>query len=204
MSRTSKPNLTPLTLRKDSGPSVKERETDAALFAALAPGNLGPLGVLFDRYHEDVRQFFFRAAPRGNDIDDLVQETFLTVARAAQSYDGRENARPFLIGVAAQLLRRRRRTFARLKARLEAFSRVAPNAPRTPEESASTKEQHEALLAAVERLSDDRRIVLVMVEWNGMSGVEVARALDVPVGTIWRRLHEARNELKAALEGGAS
>jgi RNA polymerase sigma-70 factor (ECF subfamily) len=170
----------------------------------MAAGDLGPLGILFDRYHEDVRQFFLRAAPRGNDVDDLVQETFLTAARAASGYDGREVARPFLIGVAAQLLRRRKRTFARLRARIEAFSRVPSNDPRTPEEAASSKEQHETLLRAMDRLSEDRRIVLVMVEWNGMSGVEVARALDVPVGTIWRRLHEARNELKAAMEGGLS
>src|SRR5690349_6772097 len=98
--------------------------SDAELFAAIASGDLAPLGVLFDRYHEDVRQFLLRSASSSGDVDDLVQETFLTASRAAVSYDGRASARPFLIGVAAQLLRRRRRTFARLRAMLQSFGRV--------------------------------------------------------------------------------
>jgi RNA polymerase sigma-70 factor (ECF subfamily) len=42
-----------------------------------------------------------------------------------------------------------------------------------------------------------------MVEWNGMSGVEAAKILGIPVGTVWRRLHEARAEIRRMLERGA-
>ena len=184
-------------------PNEIREASDAALFAAIARGDLGPLGVLFDRHHEDVRQFLLRAAPNRADVDDLVQETFLTAARAAASFDGRESARPFLIGVAAQLLRRRRRTFARIAALLEAFGHAPTPTPRTPEESTLLSEDEALLRAAIARLSDDRRLVLIMVEYNGMSGVEVASVLGVPVGTVWRRLHEARAELRRALERGA-
>ncbi len=177
--------------------------SDAALFAAIADGDLGPLGVLFDRHHENVRQLLLRAAPNAADIDDLVQETFLTASRAAASFDGRDSAGPFLAGVAIQLIRRRRRTFARLRNLLEAVG-LAPTTPtRTPEDGASAAEQHEALHDAVGRLSEDRRIALVMVEWQGMSGPEVAKVLGVPVGTVWRRLHEARAELRRSIEEGA-
>jgi RNA polymerase sigma-70 factor (ECF subfamily) len=181
-----------------------EREaSDAELFEAMAAGDLGPLGVLFDRHHERVRQLVMRVAPNAADVDDLVQETFLTAARAAGSFDGRESAGPFLAGVAVQLLRRRRRTFARLRNLLEAVGMTPSTPARTPEESKSQAEEHAGLHAAMARLSEDRRTVLVMVEWQGMSGVEVARVLGVPVGTIWRRLHEARTELRRALERGA-
>ncbi|MFO0611507.1 MAG: RNA polymerase sigma factor [Polyangiaceae bacterium] len=175
-------------------------QSDAELLVAIAKGDLGPLGVLFDRYHADVRQFLLRSAPRSADVDDLVQETFLTVARAAASYDGRDRAGPFIVGVAAQLLRRKRRSFARLRAMLENLGRAPVEAARDPEESAVATAEGARLQAAMDRLSEDRRIVLVMVEWNGMGGVEVAKALDVPVGTVWRRLHEARAELKKALQ----
>lgn len=177
--------------------------TDAELFTAIAGGDLGPLGTLFDRYHRDVRQFLVRSAPRSSDVDDLVQETFLTAARAAASYDGRDRAGPFIVGVAAQLLRRKKRSFARLRAMLENLGRAPTEAPRDPEATAVASSESERLQAAMDRLSEDRRLVLVMVEWNGMSGVEVARALDIPVGTVWRRLHEARAELKRALERGS-
>ncbi|WP_438024186.1 RNA polymerase sigma factor [Sorangium sp. So ce233] len=177
--------------------------TDAALLAAVAQGDLGPLGVLFDRHHEHVRQFLLRAAPNDADVDDLVQETFLTAARAAASFDGRETARPFLIGVAVQLLRRRRRAFARLRALIESFGSAPAPPPATPEDEASLAEDEARIRSAIARLGDERRLVLVMVEWNGMSGVEVARLLGTPVGTVWRRLHEARAELRRALERGA-
>jgi RNA polymerase sigma-70 factor (ECF subfamily) len=176
--------------------------SDAALFAAIADGDLGPLGVLFDRHHENVRQLLLRAAPNASDIYDLVQETFLTASRAAASFDGRESAGPFLAGVAVQLLRRRKRTFARLRNLLEAVG-FAPQAPqRTPEDGATARQEHDALHAALAGLSEDRRLAIVMVEWQGMSGPEVAKILGVPVGTVWRRLHEARTELRQALEGG--
>jgi RNA polymerase sigma-70 factor (ECF subfamily) len=178
------------------------KPSDADLFAAIAAGDLGPLGTLFDRYHGDVRSFLVRSAPRASDVDDLVQETFLTAARAAGAYDGRDRAGPFLVGVAAQLLRRKRRSFARLRAMLENLGRAPVDEVRDPEASAVASGESARVQAAMERLSEDRRVVLVMVEWNGMSGVEVARALDIPVGTVWRRLHEARAELKKALERG--
>lgn len=179
--------------------------SDPELFRAIAAGDLGPLGTLFDRYHADVRQFLLRSAPRSGsaaDVDDLVQETFLTAARAAGSYDGRDRAAPFLIGVAAQLLRRKRRSFARLRAMLENLGRAPTEKPRDPEDHAVVASESARLQAAMDRLSEDRREVLVMVEWSGMSGVEVARALGIPVGTVWRRLHEARAELKKALDRG--
>jgi RNA polymerase sigma-70 factor (ECF subfamily) len=58
------------------------------------------------------------------------------------------------------------------------------------------------LRAAIARLPEDQRLVLVMVEYQGMSGVEVAKALDKPAGTVWRWLHEARAELRRTLERG--
>ncbi|APR86845.1 RNA polymerase ECF-subfamily sigma factor [Minicystis rosea] len=177
--------------------------TDAQLFEAIATGDLGPLGTLFDRHHEEVRQFLLRAAPHDADVDDLVQETFLTASRAAASFDGRESGRPFLIGVAAQLVRRRRRTFARLRTLLDAFGAAPVSAPRTPEESTSAAQEEERMRAAIASLSDDRRLVLVMVEYNGLSGVEVAKIIDKPVGTVWRRLHEARAEIRRTLTRGA-
>ncbi len=67
----------------------------------------------------------------------------------------------------------------------------------------SVAEDEARIRSAIARLADERRLVLVMVEWNGMSGVEVARLLGTPVGTVWRRLHEARAELRRVLERGA-
>jgi RNA polymerase sigma-70 factor, ECF subfamily len=177
-------------------------EGDAELLRAIAEGDLGSLGVLFDRHHESVRQFLLRVAPASGDIDDLVQETFLTVTRAAGSYDGRACARAFLIGIAAQLLRRRHRSVGRYRGLLQRFGLVAPTPPRTPEQSTMIAEHCSCLHEAIDRLSEELRLALVLVEWGGMTGPEVAESLGIPVGTVWRRLHDARSELRSALARG--
>lgn len=176
--------------------------SDAALFEAMAQGDLSSLGVLFDRHHEPLRQFLLRVTPNAADVDDVVQETFLTATNAAGSFDGRASALPFLIGISVQLIRRRKRTFARLRALYDAFA-AAPMTPKpSPEDRLHQAQEEERLRAAIGHLSEEKRLVLVMVEYNGLTGVEVAGILGIPVGTIWRRLHEARAELRQALERG--
>jgi RNA polymerase sigma factor (sigma-70 family) len=176
--------------------------TDAGLMRALSTGALGPLGELYDRYHDDVRQFARRACSRPADVDDVVHDTFLTAARAAGSYDGRPCARPFLVGIAAQLVRQRRRVWARWAEVMEQFVSSQPAAaPHTPEDDAQAAEKAAHVERALGRLTEEKRLVLLLFEREGLSGEEVARALDIPVGTVWTRLHHARADMRRALKG---
>jgi RNA polymerase sigma factor (sigma-70 family) len=174
--------------------------SDSELFEGMARGELGQLGELFDRHHAAVRAFAERILVSPADADDLVQETFLTASRVASTFEKDASARPFLLGIAAQLARRRRRTFARLRAMLESFGR-APSAPHpTPEEEVASDQESAALLAAVDRLSLEHREVIGLVDLGGLTGVEAARALGVPVGTVWRRLHDARADVREQIK----
>jgi RNA polymerase sigma-70 factor (ECF subfamily) len=167
----------------------------------LAAGELGPLGELYDRYHADVLQFVRRAVSRPGDVDDIVQDTFLTVARAAHSYDGRPCARPFLVGVAARLMRQRRRTWARwAEVLLEYCSTPSPPPADSPEDRAADAETAVILERALGRLTEEKRLVLLLFEREGLSGEEVARALDIPLGTVWTRLHHARADMRKTLK----
>jgi RNA polymerase sigma factor (sigma-70 family) len=176
--------------------------SDADLMRALAAGELGPLGELYDRYQDDVRQFARRACARPGDADDVVHDTFLTASRAAGTYDGRACARPFLIGIAARLLRTRRRGWARWTEVLGAFvSTQAEAVERTPEDFAASTEKAERLERALSRLTEQKRLVLLMFEHEGLPGEEIARALDIPLGTVWTRLYHARADMRRALKG---
>jgi RNA polymerase sigma-70 factor (ECF subfamily) len=186
-------------------PKTRSERSDAELMRALANGELGPLGDLYDRYHEDVRQFVRRACSRDEDVDDIVHDAFLTASRAAGSYDGRPCARPFLVGVAAQVVRQRRRRWARFRSVLEAFfSTPDPAPPRTPEDHAESAETAARLERALARLTDEKRLVLLLFEREGLSGEEVARALEIPLGTVWTRLYHARADMRRALGGRQS
>jgi RNA polymerase sigma-70 factor (ECF subfamily) len=176
------------------------RATDTELFAGMASGDLGPLGVLFDRHHASVRAFAERVLGNPADAADLVQETFLTASRAAASFEAGAAAKPFLLGVAAQLARRRRRSFARLRAMLEAFAHAPVTSRATPEDNLTARDQATLLEAGVARLSHAHREVVLMVDLGGLSGVEAAKALKIPAGTVWRRLHEARAQLRNGIK----
>lgn len=190
-------------LRADFNSKSLTSATDSELFNGIAKGDLGPLGELFDRHHANVRAFAERLLANPADADDLVQETFLTASRAAASFASGAAAKPFLFGVAAQLARRRRRSFARLRTMLSAFEH-APSSPRaTPEDHLLIDEETAALHAALARLSHTQREVVLMVDLGGLSGVEAAEALGVPAGTVWRRLHDARAQLRLKLKGRA-
>jgi hypothetical protein len=85
----------------------------------------------------------------------------------------------------------------------ESFIRSAPAAPGcrgaahlSANLTGSAPHPDRALL----RLSPRKRIVILMVDGEGLTGEEVARALDIPLGTVWTRLHYGRAELRAALD----
>ena len=176
-------------------------ESDAELFAAVSAGNLTALGVLYDRHHQGVRRFVHRAVRGGTDTEDLVHDTFVTAARVAGTYDDRAGARPFLLGIAANITRSRRQKQARWRIALGLLEGALTDVlRRTPEDGASETEQLRLLDVALARLSDEKRLVLVMIELEELSGEEVATALGIPVATVWTRLHYARAEVREHLK----
>ncbi len=176
-----------------------EARSDAEAMTALARGELSALGELYDAHHHAVRQFLRRLTGERDEADDLTHEAFLTAARIAASYDGRESARPFLIGIAIQLARRGRQRPRRWQALIAGVGSWLAPSPRTPEEDAGSNETFALFEAALLRLSEEKRAVLLLVEREGFSSEEAAAALDIPVGTVWTRLHHARAELRRAL-----
>jgi RNA polymerase sigma-70 factor (ECF subfamily) len=171
---------------------------DAALMTRLAEGDLGALGEIYDRHRDAVHRFVVRATAKPDDADDLVQNTFLTSARIASRFDGRESCRPWLIGIAARLLQegaRQRGTVARFLSRFGSRSSPSPN----PESELEARSALEQVTATIARMTTAKRIVLLMVEVEGLSCSAVAAALEIPIGTVWTRLHAARRELRAAV-----
>jgi RNA polymerase sigma-70 factor (ECF subfamily) len=164
----------------------------------LAGGDIGALGELYDRYQAAVRRFVARATCDAEDVDDLVHATFLELARSAERYDGRASCRPWLIGIAARLLRRRRRSLGQLMNVLSSLRglRAAQADPRSVLQARGDVDR------ALARISEVKRVTLLMAEVEGLSCAEIAAAMQVPIGTVWTRLHAARRELRRVLDDG--
>ena len=175
--------------------------TDANLLARIASGDLSSLGTLFDRYAIDVRSFIARLGIGAADVDDLTQTTFVLVLEAASSFRGPGSGRAWLFGLAANVVRRHRRSFARMATRVAAWA-LEPRADTTPTPERASDVRERAALAgrALTRLSAKKREVFVMIVMEDVTAEDAAAALGIPIGTVWTRLHHARRALRAYLE----
>lgn len=172
-----------------------DSENDIAALAAVARGDVGALGELYDRHARALLAFAARSVG-ARDAEDLVQITFLRAAKVAASFDGRSSgARAWLFGITARLVQERRRSFARLARALLRFDVALPAAP--------TDEARTDLRRGLARLTESKRVVLLLAEVEGFTCEEIATMLEVPIGTVWTRLHHARREMRAFYEGSS-
>lgn len=164
--------------------------------------------VLFHRYAPEVQRYVRRRI--GADAaDDVVAETFLAAFRQRDGYDlERENARPWLYGIATNLIGRHRRTEVQQYRMLARTGHDAVTEPFTDRVDAavSAEGMRGQLAAALARLPAAHRDTLLLVVWGGLSYPEAAAALGVPVGTVRSRMNRARGRLRRSLAragGGA-
>ncbi|MHC5261576.1 RNA polymerase sigma factor [Streptomyces sp. UC4497] len=160
--------------------------------------------VLFDRYADAVHRYAARRlGPEA--AEDLTAETFTTAFKQRHRYDlTRPDARPWLFGIATNLIGRHRRSEAR---RFKAMARLPE--PVEHEEPVADRAVSRAgarglrrdLAAALAGLSARQRDVVLLVAWADLGYEEAAEALGVPVGTVRSRLHRARSTLREALGG---
>jgi len=124
--------------------------------------------------------------------------------RKRTGYDPRfPDARPWLYGIATNLIAQHRREEAR-QFRLRQAAGPAPVAHDWAERSVvnvTAQSVRVPLARALARLARPDRDALLLVAWEQLSYDEVARALDIPVGTVRSRLHRARTKIREALAG---
>jgi RNA polymerase sigma-70 factor, ECF subfamily len=184
-------------------PRDRSARGDPELLRGVAEGDLTCLGELYDRHSRGVWRAVSRALPGSADVEDVVHATFLNLPRIAPSYDGRPECGGWLCGIAVRLALRHSRGAGRFRRMLDSFSHaVTARSPRDPERSASEHEEVAIFEQALAGLSAKKRAVFVLVELEGLTSEEAARALEAPAATVRTRLLHARRELQAALNRG--
>jgi len=173
--------------------------SDEALLAACGVGDTAALGALFDRHHQAIYRLVSRLlSAEPGAIDDLVQTTFLEAWRAARGFRGKGSVRSWLYGIAANAVRHHVRSAVRRRGAHAALPEPSPS--RGPDDAALRAQLVGRLAAAMDALPPDLRAAFVLCDLEELPGVEAARVLGVRAGTLWRRLHEARRALRAALD----
>lgn len=181
-------------------PGGTRAETDADLIeqAKRAPERFT---AVFDRHYRHI--YAYAARRLGPDLaEDVASETFLIAFDRRRRYDrSHADARPWLFGIASNLIARHARAESR---RYRALARTTAGAIVDGDlddvvgrlDALAVRGR---LAAALQRLSEPVRSVLLLVAWAGLNQQEVAAALDIPPGTARSRLHRARQEMRQAL-----
>jgi RNA polymerase sigma-70 factor (ECF subfamily) len=181
---------------------VLETSTDAHIMAACDQ-DPERFRDLFDRHFPATLAFLQRRVGRGI-AEDLAVETFALAYRRRGSYDpGEANARPWLFGIAVNLLRHHRRA-ERRKLLAYARSGVDPDGAadagyEAVEARMEAQAAGPAIALALANLRSDQRDVLLMYAWADLTYAEIADALGVPVGTVRSRLSRARTRFREQL-----
>jgi len=180
--------------------SGKTRADDATLIE-LSGTQPEAFAAIFDRHATEIHRFAARRL--GESVaEDVVGEVFLTAFRRRERYDCEyRDARPWLYGIATNVISRHRHAEAR-SYQVLARTGTDPVAA-SPDEDVlarvAASAQRRALAASLARLHPADRNTLLLVVWGGLSYAETAHALAVPVGTVRSRLNRARRKLRAAL-----
>ena len=175
--------------------------SDHQLIAQMATGDRDALGVLFDRHHQALHGFLSRAyGARDAEIDDLVQTTFLEAFRAAPRFRASSSARTWLFAIGGNLVKMHRRATQRRERALERFADVPAHVGSGPDTKLADQRALARLAAALDEVPHDLRVAYAMCVIEDVPADEAARALGVPRGTIWRRVHDARQRLRAAID----
>jgi RNA polymerase sigma factor (sigma-70 family) len=159
--------------------------------------------TLFRRHAPRLKRYVIRRLGP-EPAEDIVAETFLQAFRGRDSYDlSRGDARPWLYGIATNLIGRHRRTETAL---YRALARIGSDPVTEP----FTEQVHGRVVAdgvsrrlgaALARLPAGHRDALLLVTWAELTYEQAAQALGVPVGTVRSRVNRARSKLRKALGG---
>jgi RNA polymerase sigma factor (sigma-70 family) len=180
---------------EDDGAVIARSLRDPEEFAAV-----------FRRHAPDINRYVVRRL--GPDAaEDVVAETFLTAFRLRSRYQrDRPDARPWLYGIATNLIGRHRRAEVRQYRALArtGLDPVAESFTERADARVSAGGESRRLAAALAKLPTGHRDALLLVAWGDLNYEETAAALGVPVGTVRSRLSRARGRLRQVLGDAGS
>jgi RNA polymerase sigma-70 factor (ECF subfamily) len=162
-------------------------------------GDQAAFGQLMHRYTGAVYNLAYRMLGSPQDAEDASQEIFLRAYTRLSSFDRSRRFSTWLLSIGSNYCidRLRRRRFAWLT--LDDVTYTLPSNERSPERSALESERRDRIQAALRRLPDTYRLVLVLRYWHDLSYDEIAQATGLTESALKTRLHRARHMLAEAL-----
>jgi RNA polymerase sigma-70 factor (ECF subfamily) len=178
---------------------VLEPASDAELMARVREGDREAFADLVDRHKDAVVTYLARLTACRDRAEDLAQETFLRLFKAAGDYVEQGFLRAFLFRIATNLVRSEERRAQRQRL-LAPFLPRAEHAEPAAASGLLRRELHREIAAALAQLPLRYRVPLVLHEIEGWSYVDIALETGCREGTVKSRVHRGRQQLKKRLE----
>jgi RNA polymerase sigma factor (sigma-70 family) len=178
--------------------------TDAALWRHARDANPDSFGQLFERHSDRIFWHCLRQLDGIEEAEDLTMVVFAEAWRRRKEvvFGVNETVLPWLLAVANNAIRNRRRTLRRhrnLLGKMPPLEDTEDHSDRVAEQVDSERDgQH--VIAAFRQLRPSEQDVLVLCVWNESSYEDAALALGIPAGTVKSRLSRARDRLRELTE----
>ena len=188
--------------------SIPEPPSDAELMVRVRAGDREAFAELVERHKDAVVAYLARLTADPDRAEDLGQETFLRLFRAAGAYSEQGYLRAYLLRIGTNLVRSEERRARRLRLLAPFLARETGEGREAREDSVEPaavtsllrRELHREVTAAVARLPLRYRVALVLHEIEGWTYLDIARELGCREGTVKSRVHRGRAQLKKRLE----
>ena len=172
------------------------REAQLAAAVRARPTPQGAVAELVAAYREPVFALCLHLTRSRGEAEDAAQETFLAIHQGLPGFRGEAKLSTWVYRIAVRTAHRVRGRHRPSEPLLDVFPDPTPG----PEVSAGTREQTRGVLAAMNALPAEQRVVLALFAVEGLRHGEIAEVLGIPEGTVWSRLHLARRRLAALLD----
>jgi RNA polymerase sigma-70 factor (ECF subfamily) len=171
-------------------------ETDESLMLAVRRGDISKLGLLFDRYHRALFDFFARMTGSRTAAEDLVQDVFFRILKYRATFREDSRFKAWMFHIARN-------------ARVDYYRKHPPEAllpgdsagelqSRSPSPGRELEQKQQALLleCAMFKLPAEKREILILSRYQDLKYEQIAEIVGCEVGTVKVRVHRALKELR--------
>ena len=194
-------NLLSKRVSNDSEPMVSDGISDADCVRRLQRGETDAFEILVRRHQKAIFNLIYRMLGDYDEAAEIAQETFLSAYRSIGRFRGEANFSTWLYRIAFNHASTRRKSMANRQQRTVSLETMEPVCGHglDPAEIVAQKEIQDRVQNALNSLEPDDAMIILLKDLQDIPYEEVARVLEVPVGTVKSRLHRARQALKSRL-----
>lgn len=198
----------PSTTKTADKPEVNGPSEERALVARAKEGDMTAYDELIRRYQERIYATVYNMTSNHEDANDLAQESFIKAYSALKSFKGDSSFFTWIYRIAVNktinFLKQRKNRMHMSLNDLDFNAEHDPDlvalvSDKTPRRDANLAELQEKLNAAMQKLSEDHRMVVTLHDIQGMSHEEIGKIMECNTGTVRSRLFYARQQLQGYL-----